>query len=207
MRLPTGIAGLTTTLWLALGAAASAGCLTETDLARGVTVFYEGGDTTTIRRMADGYQQIDETYAGEATAMRFRAHRGIYFVEEVRLSPHGRPEPETRLEIAFETDPSRLPDPLPGVTWQGPSVNVFPDGGIRNEVSTVSFARGEPLVLPDCTYRAIATEIRYDWGPEGALTLDYLFLPDLGTAIYMATRYDGEEAYHSTPVAIEQARK
>lgn len=190
-----------------LAAPAFAQCFDQTALTRGLTVRYDNGDFTTIRRTGDGYQQIDEFYDQGASMMRFRAHRGIYFVEEYEPGPTGQPVPGSGLMIVFPVDPATLPNPAAGVQWSGETVNMFDDGTSRLEQSTVTFAAAPPMTLSGCDYEVIRTDVVYDWGDEGGLRLAYAFLPAIGTTLLLSSQFDGDSAYAYVPVALEPATK
>lgn len=193
-------------LGLIAGPAVSA-CFDATVLTRGVTVRYDTGDFTTIRRMGDGYHQIDEYYDQGASMMRFRAHRGFYFVEEYEPDAQGRPVPGTGLTISFPADPASLPQPAAGVEWTGQTVNLFDDGTSRPEQTRVTFAAAPALGLSGCDYEVIRTEVVYDWGAEGGLRLEYAFLPAIGTAVLLSSQFDGEDRWSYVPIALEPATK
>lgn len=182
-------------------------CLTSADLDRGIVVRFESGDSATMRRQGDGYLQIDEAYASGNPTTRFRAHRGIYFVEEFELGANGQPVPGTRLQIEFPFDPAILPDPLPGLTWTGQTVNVFDDGSTRNETTSVRFTAGGTLRLSDCDYEVIHADLRYDWGAEGGLTLRYEYLPAVQTAILISSQFDGDAVLTNQPIALQRMGK
>lgn len=194
-------------LALLAAAPASAACLDESDLGRGVVVTYANGDSTLMRRGADGYVGVEERYANGDPTMRLRAHRGIYFVGEVQLDERGAEVPGSRLEVRFAEDPATFPDPAPGVTWTGRGVNVFADGAERPETTTATFSAAPPLTLGDCTYEAVTADLRYDWGPDGGLTLRYLFLPEIGTGIILSNQFDGGELNETVPVSLTLATK
>lgn len=182
-------------------------CFDATALTRGLTVRYENGDYTTIRRTGDGYQQIDEHYIEDGTVMRFRAHRGVYFVEEFEPDANGQPVEGTRLTVEFEVDPATLPQPAAGVEWTGTNTNIFDVGSPRPEVATVSFAAAPSINLTGCDYEVVRTNVQYDWGDEGWLRLEYAFLPAIGTTLLLKSQFEGEEAFAYAPVQLEAASK
>ncbi|WP_373353094.1 hypothetical protein [Pseudoroseicyclus sp. CXY001] len=186
---------------------AGAECLSAADLGRGVVARFENGDFTVMRRQADGYLTIEENYVDGTPPTRFRAHRGIYFVAEGESDGNGGIVPGTGLEVVFEVDPARLPEPLPGVAWEGPTVNVFDDGSTRNEVMSVHFSAAPPLTLSGCDYEVIRAEIRYDWGPDGGAELTYLYLPEVTTAVILSNQFDGDDLFTTTPVGLERHSK
>lgn len=186
---------------------ALAQCLDSGDLARGIVVTYENGDATTMRRVRDGSVQVDEAYADGSPSMRFRAVRGIYYVEEYQPGPDGKPVRGTGLEVIFPVDPATLPVPAAGATWTGETVNRFDDGTERAETTSATFTASPPILLGGCSYDALAVALRYDWGPEGGMDLDYLYLTDLGTAIILAKTYDGDKPSETVPVGLSLAGK
>lgn len=188
-------------------APAFAMCFDESVLSRGLVARYDNGDYTTIRRMNDGYQRVDEDYANGDPTFRFRAHRGIYFVEEYEPDSNGRPVPGTGLVVEFPVDPSDLPDPLAGVTWRGQTMNIFDDGERRPEVATISFEAAPPVSVSGCDYEVLATSVYYDWGDEGWLRLSYQYYPAIGTALLLSSQFDGEEPFSYALVGLEQATK
>ncbi|SMY07846.1 hypothetical protein [Flavimaricola marinus] len=198
----------TTGLALAvLAGPAVADCFDQSALTRGLTVRYDNSDFTTIRRTGDGYQQIDEFYDAGDSMMRFRAHRGVYFVEEYEPGPDGAPIDGTGLIIEFPVDPATLPTPAAGVEWTGETVNIFDDGTRRPEVATVGFVAAPSINLSGCDYEVLRTNVHYDWGDEGWLRLRYAYLPAIGTALLLSSQFDGEDPFTYTPVALEQATK
>ncbi|NDV00725.1 hypothetical protein [Pseudoroseicyclus tamaricis] len=192
---------------LALAAPAAAECLTDADLTRGIVARFENGDTTLMRRMNDGYLTIREEYSDGSTPMLFRAHRGIYFVEEGEAATGGGFAPGSELQVIFKTDPALLPDPLPGITWEGPTTNVFADGATRDETVTIRYSDAPPLDLSGCSYEAVRAHIRYDWGDEGGMELSYLYLPEVTTAVITSNHFDGEPPNTTIPVALERYSK
>lgn len=192
---------------LILAGPVAAQCLDASVLSRGLVVTYDNGDVTVIRRTSGGYQTVDERYASGDPDFRFRAHRGIYFVEEFEPDAQGRPVPGTGLVVEFPIDPADLPDPAPGARWEGRTVNLFDDGGSREEVTTFSFVEAPDVTLSGCTYALLRADVRYDWGEEGWLELQYAYLTDIGTAILMSSRFEGEDPATYVPVSLERLRK
>ncbi|MBL4811857.1 MAG: hypothetical protein JKX69_05730 [Rhodobacteraceae bacterium] len=192
---------------MAMVGGAQAQCLTDADLTRGVTVRFSAGDYTKVRRLSDGYLRLEEHYDDGAPPMFFRAHRGVYFVQEYELDGNGQEVPGTRLDIEFQIDPARLPDPLPGLSWEGASVNVFADGGRRNEVTSVRFYETDDMELSGCVYETVGVDLRYDWGVDGGLSLSYVYLPAVGTAIILSNQFDGDERNSTTPISLERTTK
>jgi len=182
-------------------------CLTAADLSRGVVVGFESGDRTIMRRMSDGYLQIDETYANGDPTMRFRAWKGIYFTEEFELGSNGQAVAGTRLVIEFPVDPMSLPEPFPGMAWSGQTTNVFDDGFRRPETTSFNFVQSGPISLSGCSYDTVTANLRYDWGADGGLNLQYLYLPAMQTAILLSNQFDGEGMATTTPVTLTVAGK
>lgn len=182
-------------------------CLTAADLPRGVAVGFQSGDVTIHRQMSDGFLQIDETYANGDPTMRFRAWKGIYFTEEFQLTAGGQAEPGTRLVIEFPVDPSTLPVPMPGMSWTGQTTNIFDDGFRRPETTSLTFSAAQPITLSGCSYDAVQADLRYDWGADGGLTLRYLYLPAMQTAILMSNQFDGSEMATTVPVTMTRTGK
>jgi hypothetical protein len=184
-----------------LGAAAQ--CLDQSALSRGITVRYESGDFATMRRGADGYVTVEEHYVNGDPTMRLRAHRGIFFVDEVQIDANGQPVPDTRLSVEYPVDPATIEDPAAGSGWEGQTLNRFADGYTRPEKTSLLFSEGDGLDVAGCSYDALVADVRYDWGQEGGLTLQYLYLPELGTAVLLSSHFDGGDQRVTTPVAIE----
>lgn len=182
-------------------------CLTAADLPRGVSVGFQSGDATIHRQMPDGYLQIDETYANGDPTMRFRAWKGIYFTEEFQLNASGQAEAGTRLVIEFPVDPALLPNPIAGASWTGQTTNIFDDGFRRPETTTFTFSAAPPITLSGCTYDAVQADLRYDWGADGGLTLRYLYLPAMETAILTSNQFDGSDMATTTPVTLTRTGK
>ncbi|MGZ9809703.1 hypothetical protein ACXN5S_04505 [Pseudoroseicyclus sp. H15] len=190
-----------------LASVAGAECLDSSDLTRGVVVRFENGDYTISRRQGDGYLGMEEHYANGGAPMYFRAHRGIYFVEEGEASPTGGTVAGTGLTIDFPTDPAILPEPLPGVSWEGQTVNLFDDGSTRDERVTIRYSEAPPITLSDCSYEAVRADIRYDWGDQGGLDLAYLYLPEVKTAMILSSQFDGDVMSETRPVGLERYTK
>lgn len=192
---------------LLAGGAAQADCLGPGDLSRGIVVEYQNGDRTTIRRSGDGTHLIEERYASDTAPWMLRAWHGIYFVEEWEISPDGTRVPGTTLEVEFPIDPARFPPPLPGLIWEGQTTNLFEDGTSRPEMTTLRFSEGAPLTISGCTYTTVQSDLRYDWEDEGGLSLRYLYLEELGTAILEWSAFDDEEPVPLVPVSLVRASK
>ncbi|SHI67100.1 hypothetical protein [Wenxinia saemankumensis] len=199
-------AALTGLVALAPGWAA-AQCYTAADLARGIEVEFEGGDVTSHRRLGDGSIEVIERFADGSDPIEFRANRGVYFTSEWSIDPSGAPIPDSRLDIEFPVDPARLPEPVPGASWTGRTVNAFEDGTRREETTSVEFAEAPPTTLSGCDYETVEARIRYDWGDEGGLSLVYDYLPALGTAILRSNQFDGDTLNETAPVAIAPMTK
>jgi len=187
--------------------AASAQCLSAADLGRGIFVTFDNGDTALSRRGADGYLHIEEHYYDSDAYFVFRAHRGVYFVEEFEVDANGTPYAGTHLRTEFPVDPARLPTPAPGGSWSGISTNIFEDGYRRSETTSYEFSAAEPITLSGCTYEVVRTDVSYDWGVEGSMTLYYMFLPALDATILITSHFDGNLPMTAYPVSIELARK
>lgn len=189
------------------GAVAGAACLGPTDLSRGIVVTFDNGDTARMQRMGDGLIEIIETYADGGSVWRFRARHGVYFVEESELDPRGNPYPGSLLVIDYGLDMATLPVPVPGGSWSGETVNIFDDGYRRPEVATYSFSTDAPLMLDGCDYEVVRVDVRYDWPDEGGMTLQYAFLPAIGTAALIMSQLDGDDVLVAQPVSIERLTK
>jgi hypothetical protein len=192
----------TTCVLAGLAGPLTAQCVTSADLSRGVTVQFENGDFTVSQRRDGGYLEVTEYYNNGDNPIQFRAHRGIYFVQEFEIDSQGNPVPGTLLDIEFQTDPSRLPDPTPGVYWEGPTVNIFEGGGTRDEITSVRYSDMPDVTLSGCTYDAVRADLRYDWGPDGGLSLAYVYLPEVGTAYILSNQFDGSDLNTTTAVSI-----
>ena len=187
--------------------ALAAQCVTDADLARGIQVEFANGDTTTHRRLNDGYIEVVERYTDGNPPIRFRSHRGVYFTEEIELDPNGQGVPSSLLRVEFPQDPATLPDPRPGVNWEGQTMNVFADGGRRPETFIAAFSEGPTLALSGCDYASVQLDLRYDWGADGGLSLVYYYLPTVGTAIIRSNQFDGDTMNETEAVAISRMSK
>lgn len=174
--------------------AAQARCLNSADLDRGILVQFVSGDQTEMRRLSNGAVEVVEHYSNGDPSIRFLSAHGVYFYEEVDLDEAGSAIPGSRLVIEFPVDPLTLPAPIAGTAWEGSTVNVFADGTRRDEITSLTFSPGPDLVLPTCTYEVITSDVWYDWGDAGMLTLQYYYLPALGTAVLQYNQFSGEEA-------------
>ncbi|GGL67258.1 hypothetical protein [Wenxinia marina] len=192
---------------VAFAASAAAQCYTSADLTRGLQVRFENGDYTTFKRTNDGFLDVTENYSDGSNPILFRAWKGVYFTSEHEIDAMGNAIPGTRLDIEFESDVTRLPEPYPGVSWTGPTVNIFEAGGSRNEVTTATFSAHPDVTLSGCDYEAVQVDLRYDWGADGGLDLVYIYLPAIGTAYIRSNQFDRDTLNSTSAVALEPMTK
>ena len=183
-----------------------ADCRTAADLGRGVVVGYGNGDVNILQRRSDGYIMVDEQPAS-GVALRLRAHRGLYFVEEYEPGPDGAPLAGTYTRIDFDEDPATLPTPVPGASWDGRTRIVSADGSGRDERASYRFAAADPIVLSGCSYDVVRVDVRYDWGDQGGMSLIYAYLPALGSAVLISSQVDGSALRVAQPVTLARVSK
>ena len=189
-----------------LAGAASAECFGPDDLTRGLSMEYESGDVTTIRRIGDGTHLVREDYVSGDPSWALRAHHGVYFVEEWQIEGEGRAA-GSGLSIEFPIDPALLPVPVPGLSWQGQTTNYFESGGSRPESTSITFTDGGQLTISDCTYNIVNAGLVYDWGDEGSLNLRYIYFTEIGTAFLLHSEFDNETKAPQVPLALVRATK
>lgn len=202
------------TLKMALGAAltitalagtASAACLNEEDMRRGVIVTFENQSSVAMRRTATGLVEVTETYAAEDRTIKFTGEHGLYFTEEVSMVA-ARPETTSRLEIVFDTSSADLPEPEVGTYWSGNTINIFADGAQRSENYDIFFLEAPATKLSGCEYETIHAVVEYRWPEdEFGISLLYAYLPALDTAYILASSSGIAETSLNVPVAIEPA--
>jgi len=191
----------------AQGALAQSACPTDRDLARGVIVGYEQGDTVTLTRRGDGKIVVIEAYADDTPTTQFIGAHGLYLESEVDLVG-GRPDEPTRLTIDFGIDTFDLPHPEPGTSFHHKTINIFADGSQRDEEFSVAFGALRKTTLSGCRYDVIPAILRYAWPDEAnGMSLEYHYLPRLGAAIIVSSQFDGEPASPITPNQISLRQK
>lgn len=189
---------------LALGLAAPAvACpMGEAAARAGVTVTYDDGSVSHFRRAADGVVTEEALFDDpEIDGYRVRALYGLYVLEEYDLIG-GVADAVTRERLSFAGGLEALPQPAPGLAWQGVA-EVTMEGLVPfpREVTLRMGAAGT-VEYGGCRYARWPAELRHrDEDEAYTLTLDYL--PELGIAVLRAfTEADGGSD-RFTPVAIE----
>lgn len=188
-----------------LAGAASATCLNEEDMRRGVIVTFENQSSVAMRRTPSGLVEVTETYAAEDLTIKFTGEHGLYFTEEVTMKA-ARPEDASRLEIIFDTSSEDLPTPEVGTFWSGETLNVFADGDVRSELYDIFFLEAPVTRISGCEYETIHAVVEYRWpDDEYGVSLLYAYLPALDTAYILASSSGIAETTLNVPVAIEPA--
>ncbi len=189
----------------ALAGAASAQCLNQEDMRRGVIVTFENQSSVAMRRTPTGLVEVTETYAAEDKTIKFVGEHGLYFTEEVTMVA-ARPEDASRLEIIFDTSSSELPKPEVGTFWSGETLNIFADGVQRSELYDVFFLDAPVTRVSGCEYETIHAVVEYRWpDDEFGVSLLYAYLPALDTAYILASSTGIADTVLNVPVAIEPA--
>ena len=189
----------------ALGGAASAACLNQEDMRRGVIVTFENQSSVAMRRTPTGLVEVTETYAAEDKTIKFVGEHGLYFTEEVTMVA-ARPEDTSRLEIIFDTSSAELPEPEVGTFWSGNTLNIFSDGEKRAELYDIFFLDAPATQVSGCKYETIHAVVEYRWpDDEFGVSLLYAYLPDLDTAYILASSSGIANTVLNVPVAIEPA--
>ncbi|SEW17210.1 hypothetical protein SAMN04488515_1391 [Cognatiyoonia koreensis] len=200
----TGITGAF--LFLPMTLAAQDRCFTARDLARGVTITFEAGDTQTLRRIGNGHIERIE-FSDNRAPTRFVGPYALYVIEEVALE-NGRPIASDLLKIEFDAPLDSLPKPKTGTAWQGRTTNVFSDGSLRPEVFSINVGAPTTIDLSGCTYDVLPTEVRYDWPDDGGgLTLTYDYLPALEAGYLLISQTDGEAPASSPAISLTRLSK
>lgn len=188
-----------------LGGAATAGCLNEEDMRRGVIVTFENQSSVALRRTTTGLVEVTETYAAEDLTIKFTGEHGLYFTEEVTMKA-ARPEDASRLEIVFDTTSSDLPAPEVGTFWSGSTINIFADGDVRSELYDIFFLDAPTTRLSGCEYETIHAVVEYRWpSDEYGVSLLYAYLPALDAAYILSSSSGLAHTSLNIPVAIEPA--
>ncbi len=188
-----------------LAGAASAACLNQEDMRRGIIVTFENQSSVAIRRTATGLVEVTETYAAEDLTIKFTGEHGLYFTEEVTMVA-ARPEDTSRLEIVFDTSSAELPKPEVGTFWSGSTLNIFADGDVRSELYDIFFLEAPSTRLSGCEYETIHAVVEYRWPDDDyGVSLLYAYLPELDAAYILASSTGVAETTLNVPVAIEPA--
>lgn len=195
-----GVAGVG---WATAGLAGAAGACPAgaEDAARGVTVVYDDGSISHYTRTADGVV-IEETLFDDPDIDGYRVHalHGLYVLEEYDLIA-GAPDPVSRERQSFEVGLKELPQPAPGLTWQG-AVEVTTEGE-PPFARTVSVAMRQPETVSygGCSYDSWPAFLRHhDEVEDYMIALDYL--PALEIAVFRGFAEVGGEVDRYTPVSI-----
>jgi len=186
-----------------VGSAASAACLNEEDMRRGVIVTFENQSSVALRRTPAGLVEVTETYASEDLTIKFTGEHGLYFTEEVTMKA-ARPQDTSRLEIVFDTSNEDLPAPEVGTFWSGSTINIFADGDTRSELYDIFFLEAPDTHLSGCAYETIHAVVEYRWPTdEYGVSLLYAYLPALDAAYILSSTSPSAQASLNVPVAIE----
>lgn len=179
---------------LAAPVAAQTGCITQRDLSRGIEVAFATGEVFTLRRTGNGYIETLEDYRDGSNPILLTGRYGVYIFEEYEVE-NGAEVPGSSIKIDFMGAEVDLPRPAPGVSWAGPTLNVFPDGGTRPERFSARFVAGSPLVVDGCSYDVIEGQLRYEWPQDstGGMTLVYHYIPQWGAAYLSQSYFDTED--------------
>ncbi len=191
----------------ALPVTALADCYTQRDLGRGLVVTFEDGNQVMMRRNNAGTVDVTETYSNDDYDTRFTGPYGLYFTEEIDVL-NGVIQPDSRLRIDFGAADNFPPAPALGVNWKGPTVNIWEDGGTRDEIYSVSFGSKTTYDLSGCVYEALIARVRYEWPDEaGGFGLDYAYLPAIGSAFLLSSAVDDGSLPPNVPVALARMTK
>lgn len=184
---------------------ATAACLNEEDMRRGIIVTFENQSSVAMRRTQTGLVEVTESYAAEDLTIKFTGQHGLYFTEEVTLRA-AQPEDASRLEIVFDEASSALPAPAVGTFWSGNTTNIFPDGVKRSELYDVFFLDAPVTRISGCDYETIHAVVEYRWpNDDYGASLLYAYLPALDTAYILSSSSSIAETGMNIPVAIEPA--
>ncbi|MEL6641633.1 MAG: hypothetical protein AAFP98_10025 [Pseudomonadota bacterium] len=188
-----------------LAGTASAACLNEEDMRRGIIVTFDNQSSVAMRRTPSGMVEVTETYAAEDLTIKFTGEHGLYFTEEVTMKA-ARPEDTSRLEIIFDTSSAELPKPEVGTFWSGSTLNIFADGDVRSELYDIFFLDAPKTRLSGCDYETIHAVVEYRWPDDDyGVSLLYAYLPALDAAYILASSSGIAETTLNVPVAIEPA--
>jgi hypothetical protein len=188
--------------------AAHAVCYDASDLGRGLVVSFSNDNTVIMRRNNAGLVEVTETYGDDdPNDTLYTGPHGLYFIEEVNTVNGVRDEP-SRLEIDFTPAGGLPPAPTLGLSWRGPTLNIFADGASRDEIYSVDINSTRSYELSGCTYEAYVVRVRYEWpGEDGGFGLEYAYLPAIGSAFLVSSAVDDKSIPPNRPVSLTRAVK
>jgi len=178
-----------------------ADCPDRNDMARGVMVTFDNGDTTTLRALEGTLIEMTEVLTWDPQVFVFEADFGLYALRETEMSPGGALIPESVMTFTY---PEPLPPPADDATgWAGTrQVHEF---GLGNHTESwqVGFRTTQALTIGACTYDAIAVGIRLRQGEPDQKDQFSYYLPALGAG-FIVTWVD-EDGQHDTVAVLIQA--
>ncbi|MEJ6398616.1 hypothetical protein [Yoonia sp. 208BN28-4] len=199
---------LTTAVVMAVSPMAlHAACFDTSDLGRGLVVTFEDGNQVFMQRTGTGDVAVRETYNNDDYDTLYTGPYGLYFREEVDVL-NGVIQPASRLQIDFSVGDSFPPEPAIGVSWSGPTVNIWTDGNTRDEIYSVKISDKTTYDISGCTYEALIAQVRYEWPNEGGgFGLEYAYLPAIGSAFLLSSAVDDGSIPPNVPASLERMSK
>ncbi len=164
-----------------LVAGASQACVTAKDLARGIVVTYADGRSETHRRVDRTLVRIERRIGGGIT--RWALAHGIYYVALTRLE-NGRRRPEMGYTVTYPLPRASLPVPDGPMRWSAETRLTLPPDPPLPQSERFVFGRVGTLSVGDCKYRAQRVQNETRGGGDKS-TIDTLFLPDIGTSLFL----------------------
>ena len=181
---------------------AFADCPTAADMAQGIMVTFDNGDTTILRALGDEMIEVEEHYGQGVENYRYEARFGLFSVHEVALSPGGQPLPDSATNFTYPDGVTAFPAPDPAAPgWQGMRQVQEMGAQVVPQSYQFGFRPSSPLVIGACSYDAVAVGIRLGAGEADQKDQFSYFLPALGAG-FIVTWVDEDGRHDTVPVAI-----
>jgi hypothetical protein len=199
----TRVCALVLTSLLPLPSLAIAQCATRADMATGVRVTFDNGDTTELRARDGDLVEVTERYSWESQSLIYEADYGLYSRHEITLSAGGARIPESETSFAYDAD---LPVPhAAAAPWHGLREVREYGMGTKREEWEVGFRAMDPVEIGACTYDAVAVGIRLRGGADDEKIQFSYYLPEL-MAGFIVSWVDEGVRHDTVPVQIEALR-
>jgi hypothetical protein len=170
---------------------------------KGVTIFFDGMQVD-FRRQPDGRILETEQHDGEPEVWIYISDPSGLMHSSWLQSAEGVPDDSTRESYAYDFA-GGMPVPRPGTNWSGRETSVI-DGVTEENLVSWSFSKVEDYRIGDCTYSAMQVlETRSGLGAAGSdapWVNRYVYLADLGFAVYLGGEEVGVEPFLEVPLGI-----